>query len=1238
MDFFDIRKKVHKDGRIELYPDWRVGKSKDLMVRGRDFYAIWDEERSIWSTDPYDVPRLVDAELRKAAEEIGASFRNLGSFESNSWTKFIQFCKSLGDNHVALDQTLVWANTEVKKGDYASRKLPYKLEEGPCDAWDELVGTLYSVSDREKIEWAIGSIVSGDSKKLQKFLVLYGAAGTGKSTILNIVQKLFEGYTTSFEASALGKGSSFALESFKNGPLVAIQHDGDLSRIEDNTLLNSIVAHEPMVMNEKYKSQYSVKINAMLLMGTNQPVKITDARSGLLRRLIDVHPTGVTFPPKHYTALMSKIDFELGAIAYQCLEVYRHLGKNYYNGYRPISMMFQTDVFYNFIEAYFDLFTTQNGVTLKHAYSLYKEFCEETGVQRPLPQYKIREELRYYFEEFHDRISIQDQDYRSYYQGFKGLTFKSKSQDSKAPSLSLEETESLIDEMLADCPAQGWKLDRYGKEIPSKQWDKVTTTLKDIDTSELHYVRIPESHIVIDFDLKDLNGTKSLERNLEAASSWPPTYAELSQGGNGIHLHYLYDGDVSQLSSKFSDGIEVKTLLGDASLRRRLTRCNNIPVATINSGLPIKEKPVLSATQMQNEKSVRSMIERNLKKEFHAGTKPSVDFIKKVLDDAYASGMVYDVTDMRPRVIAFANNSTNRALECLQTVQQMRWQSEVKAEEPYEVGNESIAFYDVEVYPNLFVVCWKFHGAPGVTRMINPTPQDIEGLFKLKLVGFNNRRYDNHILWARYMGYSNIDLFNLSQKLVVDNNRGAMFGEAYDLSYTDILDFSSIKQSLKLFGVQLGLHHMELDLPWDKPVPDEMVDKVVEYCVNDVMLTEAVFEERAQDFIARQIIAELSGLSMNHTTAQHTARIIFGRDRDYKNDFVYTDLSREFPGYVYDAGKSTYRGELVGEGGYVYAEPGMYYHVEVLDVASMHPTSIECLNLFGPYTENFSALKAVRLAIKHKDYDAVRGMYDGKLSKYLADPEGAKALSDALKIVINIVYGLTSSKWESAFKDPRNKDNIVAKRGALFMIDLKNEVQSWGNQVVHIKTDSIKIPNATAQTIKDVIRFGKQYGYDFEHEATYERFCLINDAVYIARKDGIWEATGARFAHPYVFKTLFSGEPLTFDDFCETRSVQKGAMYLDFEHDRAMVLVQGMTHVGRTGRFVPVRNGGARLYRVHDEKIHAVTGTKDHLWVEAEMAKGLGLEEIDIEYFERLADEAREAIAKFGSFEEFVSP
>jgi hypothetical protein len=468
--------------------------------------------------------------------------------------------------------------------------------------------------------------------------------------------------------------------------------------------------------------------------------------------------------------------------------------------------------------------------------------------------------------------------------------------------------------------------------------------------------------------------------------------------------------------------------------------------------------------------------------------------------------------------------------------------------------------------------------------------------------------------------------------------------------------------SLKKWEIELGIHHMELGIPWDEEVPKELIPKVVEYCKNDVNATDVVRHHLEADFIARQILADLSGLSMNATTQQHTAKIVFGDDRNPQDKFIYTSLGDQFEGYEYkyDPEKkqfiSTYKGETTGEGGYVYAEPGMYENVAVLDVASMHPTSIEVLNLFGDYTQNFSDIKAVRIAIKRGEFDKAKQMLGGKLARYLNNEEQAEALSYALKIVINIVYGLTSAKFDNAFRDPRNIDNIVAKRGALFMIELKKAVQAQGYQVVHIKTDSIKIPNADEKIIKFVFDFGKEYGYDFEHEATYSKFCLVNDAVYIAKvgwaakakKIGTWEAVGAQFQHPYVYKYLFSKEKIEFKDYCETKTVQKGAMYLDYEglDDTPMALLDKFDlnddlkkFVGKAGQFCPMEpgSGGGFLVRKVDDKYHTVQGAKGYTWMESEMVEALGMQkDIDTRYFSALVDAAIQKIAQFGDVEEFI--
>lgn len=1301
IDFMTISTQTTKKG-VEILPKFIIKRSTDLMVRGGDFYAIWLEDRGMWSTDEQDALDLIDNELDEYAKKYQQQYdgvlktlymRDADSGMIDKWHKYCQ--NQMRDNYHMLDEQLIFSNTPPSKKDYASKRLPYPLEDGDCPAFKRLISTLYTEEERHKIEWAIGSIVTGDSKTIQKFMVLYGAAGTGKSTILNVIQQLFEGYYSVFDAKALGSSSnSFALEAFKSNPLVAIQHDGDLSKIEDNTRLNSLVSHEEMTINEKFKSTYSNRFKCFLFMGTNKPVKITDAKSGLLRRLIDVTPSGNKLSPKEYKTVMHQIGFELGAIANYCKDVYLS-DPGRYDDYVPTTMMGASNDFYNFMIDSYHIFLKDDGTTLKAAWEMYRQYCEEAKVPYPFSQRTFKEELKNYFREFDDAIS--DSNARNVYSGFRTDVFetnKSKKKEAHKPKrIEFDSTESIFDKECADSPAQY----ASSKETPTKKWENVTTKLSDLDTSRVHYVRLPENHIVIDFDIPDENGNKCFEKNVEEASKWPATYAELSKSEQGIHLHYIYTGDPSKLSRVYGDHIEVKVFTGNSSLRRKLTKCNNLPIASISSGLPLKEEDkVINFEGFKNEKALRTIIQKNLNKEIHSSTRCSVDFIYKNLEDAYNSGMKYDVSDLQNSVFIFAANSTNQADYCLKLVNKMKF----KSDEPSEnmVYEEApIVFYDVEVFPNLFLVNWKVQGeGKPIVRMINPSPADIEGLLKYRLIGFNNRRYDNHILYGCLIGYTNEQLFNLSQKIISsgkgERNNG-LFGEAYNLSYTDIYDFASAgnKKSLKKWEIELGIHHQELGLPWDQPVPKSLWPTVAEYCDNDVIATEALFNHLQADWTARQILADLAGMTANDTTNTLTTRIIFGTNRKPQNEFCYRNMAepvtklkpdveaflREacpdmmaqtsnasdnpnespyaesylpyFPGYKYEAGKSTYRGEEVGEGGYVYAEPGIHTNVALLDIASMHPHSAIAECLFGPrYTAAFRDIVEGRVSIKHEDWGTVNEMLDGKLKPYVQKVINgemtSKQLANALKTAINSVYGLTSANFENAFRDPRNKDNIVAKRGALFMIDLKHEVQKRGFTVAHIKTDSIKIPNATPEIIDFVMNYGLRHGYTFEHEATYEKMCLVNDAVYIAKyKDGEWTATGKQFAVPYVFKTLFTKEPIEFNDMCETMSVAT-ALYLD-ANENLPEDEHNMQFIGKVSSFCPIipGRGGAELLREGVDKdgnvkYSAATGSKGYRWLESEMVKTLGKEnDIDRSYYDRLVNDAVETISQYGDFEQFVS-
>jgi hypothetical protein len=284
--------------------------------------------------------------------------------------------------------------------------------------------------------------------------------------------------------------------------------------------------------------------------------------------------------------------------------------------------------------------------------------------------------------------------------------------------------------------------------------------------------------------------------------------------------------------------------------------------------------------------------------------------------------------------------------------------------------------------------------------------------------------------------------------------------------------------------------------------------------------------------------------------------------------------------------------------------------------------------------------------IKEGSSEVIKNILQGLSGEELKSK--CKAIANALKTAINSVYGLTSAKFDNKLRDPRNVDNIVAKYGALFMITLKHKLQEMGYTVVHIKTDSIKVANYDEKVKKFIMSFGKKYGFTFEHEATYSKMCIIDDAQYVAFEveadgepldgtkvdstgkpnDPFWTVTGAKFAPKYLFKNLFTHEPVLFNDLTETKSVQDAAIYISADGKDKFV--------GRVGSFVAVQEKyGGKLVRIKGDKRSAVTGTKDWFWNEASAIREHP-ERINKDYYRKQCDDAIATIEKYYPFDEFV--
>lgn len=1238
MDFYTITTDIRETGKyskvVTIKPSFRYINIKDIVIKGNEVIAFW--YNNFWHNNINELFQIIDRDVYTRYEEEKEKYINtnttfvlktMNNDDSGMMTRFVNYLKQSIPSDVVFNKKIFFSDDVVEREDYTTFKLPYSPTPGPCPNFDKLINTLYAPEERDKIMWFIGALMSNSMKNIHKFLYLYGGGGKGKGTIIRLFQQLLaEEFYSSIDLKLLTSQDTFATSQVKEVPLL-IDFDCKINDMKVDIHLLKLTAHETITVNKKHKTPYDTIFNGLLLTASNQRYAVRNLDAGINRRAIVVEPSGNKLPYYEYHESVEGMKFEIPQIVYKCIQHFHSCGAAYYEDYIATTMIRSKIGVFDFLKEHED--KLRDPMPISQLTEAYKLYLQDNGYETKGYRKILENELvPTFYKELvpHKRIDgvllrnvLIGLNIEALYPDKKWKNNR-KEEYNKESWLELKSTNSIFDKTHSSYIAQYATND----EIPMNKWDGVTTCLSDIDTSILHYVKPVKNHIVIDFDLKDKDGNKSFELNKQSASKFPPTYAEISKGGNGIHLHYYYKGDVNQLCRLYEKDIEIKVFTGNSSLRRRLSFCNEIPISEISSGLPIKEDNLLNEKIEEivwTEKKIRTSITKNLNKEYHSATKPSIDFIYDILERAYKGELKYDVSDMKQDVLYFALHSTNNKEYCLNKVTQMKFTNmEELATETLGtnqiVPDEELTFYDIEVFPNVFfVVFCDWYG--NLTKWTNPSPDQIEMLLEKHLVGFNNREYDNHILYGRLLGKTPEELYIQSKGIIDDKSKKSKwkYYAANEISYLDIYEMSSDKKSLKKWEIELDIKHDEFEEPWDRPLDISKWERALEYCANDVLATRHLFKHLKADYMARIIISKLSGLPVNCKTQDHARQFIFEGDKNAKDKFIYTDLSTIFPGYKYEYGKSTYRDESPSEGGYVYSEPGIYTNIGLFDVASMHPTSLIAMNYFGPYTRRYEEIKLARLAIKHKDINLAESYFNGMLKPFLVEDQ-LKNLSQALKIIINIVYGLTSSPYPTPFKHDLNNDNIVAKRGALFMIDLKHALMERGEKVIHIKTDSVKVEKFTEDTWGFIQEFGHKYGYDFEHEAVYTKMVLLDKATYIAKDtNGKWHATGARFKQPYVFKTLFSGEPVLTKDFGLIKQAKR-PIYL------------GDKFIGKAAHVYASISGQEMLTKDELDKSAYVQGTKGYKF--KLMSEFTDITDVDVDYYNDLVKDTLMKINKLG--------
>ena len=156
LDFFEPSRKLNK-GIYYCSPEFLVVDTKDLMIKGGKFYAIYDETTGLWKKKLNDVVKIIDKETKRYVQEHknedvahkAQLMKIASSGVVDKWKKYVE--RQMDDIYYRLDTKIIFSNTKIKREDYATHVLSYPLEEGSYDAFDELMGTLYDPEERRKL-------------------------------------------------------------------------------------------------------------------------------------------------------------------------------------------------------------------------------------------------------------------------------------------------------------------------------------------------------------------------------------------------------------------------------------------------------------------------------------------------------------------------------------------------------------------------------------------------------------------------------------------------------------------------------------------------------------------------------------------------------------------------------------------------------------------------------------------------------------------------------------------------------------------------------------------------------------------------------------------------------------------------------------------------------------------------------------------------------------------------------
>jgi hypothetical protein len=356
-------------------------------------------------------------------------------------------------------------------------------------------------------------------------------------------------------------------------------------------------------------------------------------------------------------------------------------------------------------------------------------------------------------------------------------------------------------------------------------------------------------------------------------------------------------------------------------------------------------------------------------------------------------------------------------------------------------------FYDVEVFAHDTIIVFKDENKR-LQRVFHNNFIQLHDFIKDKtLVGFNNYFYDDKILTYCLGLKTPKQIKDLNDRLIAGEN--VKFVKKADFESLDCFQQIDVSMpSLKKIEGNMGRMILESAVPFtiERPLTNEEFDEVLQYCMYDVDTTIDVFKQRVKSYFQpKKSLVDMLGRAdcQRWNTTTISANLLLKKPLPKWSGLrVPEEFMELVPIEVQDLWIEKEKGSVTieefdneiqfGFGGLHGAHKRIKRseNVKLLDVASMYPNIILNLNALGHATEKYKEILQKRLEIKHKD----------------------KTLSDALKLILNSVYGNLNNQYSTLY-NPKAALSVCAY-GQIALYDLCKKISPFCT-IVNINTDGV---------------------------------------------------------------------------------------------------------------------------------------------------------------------------------------